>query len=104
MDMTPRRQQMIDSHVADTRRELLDVAFELNDLVRFALSAAKDKPQKRYYPFDPVDEGIRNWAELRRKLAKITALVEQANGRLGVRPFEPEQPVADDPLDNEKGT
>lgn len=97
MDMTPHRQQMIDSHVADTRQAMLDCAFELNDLVRFALAAAKDRPHKRYYPFDPVDEGIRNLAELRRKLAKLTAQVEQANQRLGVRPFEPEQPVTDDP-------
>jgi hypothetical protein len=97
MDMTPRRQQMIETHVADTRRAMLDCAFELNDLVRFALAAAKDKPHKRYYPFDPVDEGIRNWAELRRKLAKLTALVERANERLGSRPFEPEQPAGDDP-------
>ncbi len=97
MDITPRRQHLIDSHVADTRREMLDCAFELNDLVRFALAAAKDKTQKRYYPFDPVDEGIRQWAELRRKLAKLTAQVERANDRLGVRPFDPEAPVADDP-------
>ena len=96
MDMTPRRQQLIETHVADTRRAMLDCAFELNDLVRFALAAAKDRPHKRYYPFDPVDEGIRNWAELRRKLAKLTAQVAQADARLGVRPFEPEEPASED--------
>lgn len=97
MDMTPHRQQMIASHVADTRRAMLDCAFELNDLVRFALAAAKDRPHKTYYPFDPVDDGIRQLAELRRKLAKLSAQLAQADQRLGVRPFEPEQPVADDP-------
>ncbi len=97
MDITPRRQQMIDGHVAETRQAMLDCAFELNDLVRFALSAAKDRTHKRYHPFDPVDEGIRHWAELRRKLAKLTAEVERAHQRLGVRPFEPEEPAADDP-------
>lgn len=97
MDMTPRRQQLIDSHLADTRREMLDLAFELNDLVRFALAAAKDKTHKRYYPFDPVDDGIRQWAELRRKLGKLGQQVERAHARLGVRPFDPESPAADDP-------
>jgi len=97
MQMTPRRQQLIDSHVDETRREMLDVAFELNDLVRFALAAAKDKTHKRYYPFDPVDEGIRHWAELRRKLFKLSQQVESANGRLGVRPFDPESPAEEDP-------
>jgi hypothetical protein len=95
--MTPRRQQMIDAHVAETRALMADYAFQLNDLVRFALSAAQEKPQKTYYPMDPVNEGIRNWQGLSQKLAKLTAEVESSKRRLGVQPFDPEAPASDDP-------
>lgn len=101
MEMTPRRQQMIDAHVAETRRLMADYAFELNDLVRFALSAAKDKGQKVYYPMDPVNECIRNWQGLNRKLAKLSAELERTTKRLGVQPFDPEMPAA---ADGEPGT
>jgi len=97
MQMTPQRQALIDAHVAETRRLMTDYAFELNDLVRFAISASKDKGQKVYYPMDPVNEGIRNWAALSKKVAKLAQDLERTRERLGVAPFDPEQPVADDP-------
>ncbi|MBX3623794.1 MAG: hypothetical protein KF892_02190 [Rhizobacter sp.] len=97
MDMTPRRQQMIDAHVAETRALMADYAFQLNDLVRFALSAAQEKPHKVYYPMDPVNECIRNWHGLRQKLARLAAEVDATTQRLGVQPFDPEAPAADDP-------
>lgn len=96
MEMTPQRQQMIDAHVAETRALMADYAFQLNDLVRFALSAAQDKPHKVYYPMDPVNECIRNWQGLSRKLAKLAAEVEQTAARLAVQPFDPEAPVSGD--------
>ena len=94
--MTPRRQQMIDAHVAETRRLMADCAFELNDLVRFALSAAKDKTGRVYYPMDPVNDGIRNWHALSKKVANLSAELERTACRLGVRPFDPEAPATDD--------
>ena len=97
MELTPRRQAMIDTHVAETRRAMADVAFELNDLVRYAIAAARDKGGKIYYPMDPVNEGIRQWAGLSRKLAKMVQQVEQAQARLGHPPFDPEQPADTDP-------
>lgn len=97
MEMTPRRQQLIDAHVAETRALMADYAFELNDLVRFALSAAKDKGHKVYYPMDPVNECIRNWQGLSKKVAKLAADLERTTQRLGVQPFDPEAPAADDP-------
>ena len=97
MEMTPQRQQVIDEHVAQTRRLMADYAFELNDLVRFALSAAKDKGHKVYHPMDPVNECIRNWQGLRKKMAKLSADLERTVGQLGVQPFDPEAPAADDP-------
>ncbi|MGY4828863.1 hypothetical protein ACVNIS_09830 [Sphaerotilaceae bacterium SBD11-9] len=97
MDMTPRRQQMIDAHVAETRALMADYAFELNDLVRFALSAAKEKGHKVYYPMDPVNECIRNWEGLSKRVAKLAAELERTRKRLGVQPFDPEAPVASDP-------
>ncbi|MBL0731187.1 hypothetical protein [Piscinibacter sp. HJYY11] len=97
MEMTPRRQQMIDAHVAETRALMADYAFQLNDLVRFALSAAQDKPLKVYYPMDPVNEAIRNWRGLSQKLARLAAEVEATTQRLGVQPFDPEAPAAGDP-------
>jgi hypothetical protein len=100
MEMTPRRQQLIDDHVAETRRLMADYAFELNDLVRFALSAAKEKGGKVYYPMDPVNECVRNWHGLGRKLTKLAADVEQTARRLGVQPFDPEAPATDDPPDS----
>lgn len=96
MEMTPQRQQMIDAHVAETRALMADYAFQLNDLVRFALSAAQAKPHKVYYPMDPVNECIRNWQGLSRKLAKLAAEVEQTAARLGVQPFDPEAPAGSD--------
>lgn len=96
MEMTPQRQQMIDAHVAETRALMADYAFQLNDLVRFALSAAQDKPHKVYYPMDPVNDCIRNWQGLSRKLAKLAAEVEQTAARLGVQPFDPEAPTNSD--------
>jgi hypothetical protein len=98
MQMTPRRQALIDAHVAETRRLMTDYAFELNDLVRFAISASKDKAQKVYYPMDPVNDGIRNWAALSKKVTKLASDLEQTRLRLGVVPFDPEQPAADDPV------
>ncbi len=98
VEMTPRRQALIDAHVADSRRAMVDFAFELNDLVRFAISASRDKGHKVYYPMDPVNECIRDWAALSKKLAKLTSDLERARQRLGVQPFDPEQPVEDDPL------
>lgn len=94
--MTPDRQALIDAHVAETRRLMTDYAFELNDLVRFAISASRDKGQKVYYPMDPVNDGIRNWMALSKKLARLAQEVERTRGRLGVAPFDPEQPAADD--------
>jgi hypothetical protein len=93
MQMTPKRQALIDAHVAETRRLMIDYAFELNDLVRFAISASKDKGQKVYYPMDPVNEGIRNWQGLSKKIAKLAASIEHSAARLGVQPFEPEAPA-----------
>ncbi|HET7794752.1 MAG TPA: hypothetical protein VFL64_15320 [Rhizobacter sp.] len=97
MEMTPRRQQMIDAHVAETHALMADYAFELNDLVRFALSAAKEKGHKVYYPMDPVNECIRNWEGLSKRVAKLAAQLEQTRQRLGVPPFDPEAPAASDP-------
>ena len=96
MQMTPRRQQLIDAHVAETRTLMAEYAFELNDLVRFALSAAKDKGQRVYYPMDPVHDGIRNWDALAKKLAKLTQRVEQSALRLGTPPFDAEAPAGDE--------
>jgi hypothetical protein len=97
MEMTPHRQALIDAHVAETRALMADYAFELNDLVRFALSAAKDRGHKVYYPMDPVNECIRNWQGLHRRVAKLAAELEQITRRLGVQPFDPEAPAAGDP-------
>lgn len=97
MEMTPRRQQMIDAHVAETRALMADYAFQLNDLVRFALSAAQEKQHKLYYPMDPVNECIRNWQGLNQKLAKLSAAVDASTRRLGVQPFDPESSAGDDP-------
>lgn len=94
--MTPRRQALIDAHVAETRRLMADYAFELNDLVRFALSASKDKGQKVYYPMDPVNDGIRSWVTLSKKVTRLAQNLEQTRLRLGVAPFDPEQPHGDD--------
>ena len=55
MELTPHRQALIANHTSETRRLMLDCAFELNDLVRFAISASKGKGHKVYYPMDPVD-------------------------------------------------
>jgi|GEM_PF-2778633 len=96
MQMTPRRQAQIEAHVAETRARMADLAFELNDLVRFALAAARPKNNKVYYPMDPVNEGIRNWRELKRKLARLSAEVDAAAARLGEPPFDAEAP-ADEP-------
>lgn len=98
MEMTPQRQQMIDAHVAESRKLMVEYAFELNDLVRFALSAAQDKPHKIYYPMDPVNDCIRNWKGFHRKLAQLCADVDEATRRLGVQPFDPESPPSDDPV------
>ena len=97
--MTPRRQALIDAHVADTRRAMIDHAFELNDLVRFAIAASKDKGHRVYYPMDPVSDCIRNWAALSQKLAKLAQEVERNRQRLGVPPFDPEQAAAADSAD-----
>ena len=87
---------MIDAHVAETRRLMTDFAFELNDLVRFAIAASRDKGHKVYYPMDPVNEGIRQWDELSRKVTKLAAQIQGTRARLGVPPFDPERPAADD--------
>lgn len=94
--MTPRRRALIDAHITETRRLMVDCAFELNDLVRFALSASKDKGRKVYYPMDPVNDGIRNWVVLSKKVAKLAQDLEQTRLRLGVLPFDPEQPAEKD--------
>jgi hypothetical protein len=96
MEMTPRRQQLIDAHVAETHALMADYAFELNDLVRFALSAAKDKGHKVYYPMDPVNECIRNWQGLSKKVAKLAAELETTTQRLGVPPFDAEAPASNE--------
>jgi hypothetical protein len=96
MEMTPHRQELIDAHVAETHALMADYAFELNDLVRFALSAAKDKGNKVYYPMDPVNECIRNWRAFSKKIAKLSADVERTAQRLGAKPFDPEQPASAD--------
>jgi hypothetical protein len=93
MEMTPRRKAQIEAHVDETRALMADLAFELNDLVRFALSAAKPKAHKLYHPMDPVNDGIRNWRELNRKLAKLAASVDATTARLGVPPFDAEGPA-----------
>lgn len=95
MELTPQRQALIDAHVAETRRLMTDYAFELNDLVRFAISASKHKNQKIYYPMDPVNDSIRNWATLSKKVTKLAHDLEATRLRLGVAPFDPEQPAAD---------
>ena len=97
MQMTPDRQALIDAHVAETRRLMTDYAFELNDLVRLAIAASRAKGHKVYYPMDPVNEGIRHWAALSKKVAKLAADLERTNQRLGVQPFDPEQPARDEP-------
>jgi hypothetical protein len=97
MQMTPHRQALIEAHVAETRRLMADYAFQLNDLVRFALSAAQDKGHKVYHPMDPVNEGIRNWQGLERKIARLAADLAKTSARLGVAPFDPEGPVEADP-------
>ena len=96
MEMTPRRQELIDAHVAESRALMADCAFELNDLVRFALSAARDKGHKVYYPMDPVNEAIRNWDGMSKKVAKLAASIERTAARLGVQPFDPEAPADGD--------
>ncbi|MDP9043946.1 MAG: hypothetical protein M3O01_03990 [Pseudomonadota bacterium] len=96
MQVTPRRQAWIDAHVAETRRAMADHAFELNDLVRFALSASRPKAHKVYYAMDPVNDGIRQWDALARKLARLVARVEADRARLGTVPFDPEAPAAQD--------
>jgi hypothetical protein len=96
MELTPRRQLLIDTHVAETRTRMAEHAFELNDLVRFALSAAKHKDQKVYYPMDPVNECIRNWAGLSKKIAKLSAAIERDRQRLGMPPFDAEAPAEHD--------
>lgn len=97
MEMTPRRQAMIDAHVAETRQRMAEIAFELNDLVRFALSAAQEKNHRLYHPMDPVHEGIRQWTGLGKKLDKLTKQVAAHTERLGVPPFDAEGPVDNDP-------
>ena len=42
MGFTPRRQGPVGTHVVETRASRAEHAFELNDLVRFALPAAKE--------------------------------------------------------------
>ena len=103
MEMTPHRQAMIDAHVAETHALMADYAFELNDLVRFALSAAKDKGHKVYYPMDPVNQCIGNWQGLSKKVAKLAADLERTAQRLGVQPFDPEMPAASDPESGASG-
>jgi hypothetical protein len=90
MQLTPRRQQLIETHVADTHTRMAEHAFELNDLVRFALSAARQKDQKVYYPMDPVNECIRNWEGLSKRVAKLAASIERDRERLGTAPFDAE--------------
>ncbi len=92
MELTPHRQALIDAHVTESRRLMLDFAFELNDLVRFAISASKGKGHKVYYPMDPVDASIRDWQALSRKLVHLMAEVDRRAAVLGVRPFDPEEP------------
>lgn len=98
MEMTPRRQAMIDAHVAETRRRMADYAFQLNDLVRMALSASQDKGHRLYHPMDPVHEGIRNWQALSGKVHRLAADLQRTAERLGHPPFDPEGPVDADPL------
>lgn len=93
MQITPERQALIDAHIADTRRLMLEAAFELNDLVRFAISASKEKGHKVYYPMDPVNDAIRDWQGLSKKVAKLAASIERNAQRLGVQPFDPEAPA-----------
>lgn len=97
MEMTPRRQALIDAHVAETRRLMADYAFQLNDLVRLALSAAQDKGHRLYYPMDPVHEGNRHWTALNRKLAALAADVQRTTERMAELPFDPEGPAEADP-------
>lgn len=96
MEMTPRRQALIEAHVTETRGLMLEAAFELNDLVRFAMSAAKAKDHKVYYPMDPVNDGIRSWDGLSKKIAKLASTVAHHAARLGVQPFDPEGPPEDE--------
>ena len=95
-ELTPRRKQLIDTHVAESHARMAEHAFELNDLVRFALVAAKPKGQKVYYPMDPVNECIRHWDALAKKLARLVAGVERDRARLSVAPFDAEAPVGPD--------
>ena len=93
MEINPTRQAQIDAHVAETRALMLQAAFELNDLVRYAISAATGKANKVYYPMDPVNDGIRQWQGLRRKLAKLSADIDRSAARLEIQPFDPEAPA-----------
>ena len=97
MELTPGRQRLIDAHVAETRTRMADHAFELNDLVRFALSAARQRDHKVYHPMDPVNECVRHWHGLSKKIAALTARIERDRERLGVPPFDAESPPANDP-------
>ena len=99
--MTPHRRAVIDAHIAETRRLMVDCAFELNDLVRFALSASRDKGQKVYYPMDPVGECIRRWEGLAKKRTKLVARIECDRARLGAPPFDAEAPVSKDAADGD---
>jgi hypothetical protein len=98
MELTPHRQRLIDAQVAETHARMAEHAFELNDLVRFALAAAKHKGQKVYYPMDPVNECIRHWDGLSKKLARLVASVERDRARLGAPPFDAESPPEHDAL------
>ena len=76
MELTPTRLAMIEAHVAETRRLMTDLAFELNDLVRFALSAARSRPGKVYYAMDPVNDSIRDWEGLSKRITRLAAQIE----------------------------
>ncbi|GAP37190.1 hypothetical protein ABXN37_18860 [Piscinibacter sakaiensis] len=97
MEMTPRRRERIEAHLADSRRAMTELAFEMNDLVRFAIAASRERTGRLYHPMDPVHEATRQWDELHRRVGRLARRVEGLQARLGVPPFDAEGPVADDP-------
>lgn len=97
MEMTPRRQALIDERLAESHRLMIDTAFELNDLVRLAIAASKDRTHRVYYPMDQVNETSRQWSGLQKRLTALAQRVESNAERFGTAPFDPEQPAVSDP-------
>ena len=96
MELTPRRQALIDARLVESRSRMIDAAFELNDLVRLALAASRDRGHRVYYPMDPVHESTRQWAGMSKRLTALAQRIEQTAMCMRVLPFDPEAPAAED--------